>query len=167
MTKGPSENDRKILTLKDLVASGIVNTSAVKKGGVKLLAKGKERLRTPIHIHISRASTAAIEAIEQVGGQVTTVHYNRLALRALLQAEEKFLSKGKTIPKQARPPPRLHAYYTDWDANRGYLSVQAQMRDFLALERPDLSEAFAKALEERTKPPSTSTTNEVDETNEE
>jgi len=132
----------KTLNLKDLCDAGVCTTSSIKHG-VKLLAKGKERLTTPLQLEVSRASTQAIEAMEAIGGEVTTVHYNRLALRALLKPD-KFVQ----LPKFARPPPMWQPYYTNWDANRGYLSVQAQMRSLLK-ERPELEEAFTKALEER------------------
>jgi large subunit ribosomal protein L15 len=132
-----------VLTMKDLVEAGVCTKSSVKHG-MKLLAKGKDRLRTPFQLQISRASEAAIQAVEEVGGQVTTVHYNRLALRALLSPE-----KFAMLPKFARPPPKWQGYYSDWDRNRGYLSVQAQMRNLLQNRRPDLQFPFAKALEER------------------
>jgi large subunit ribosomal protein L15 len=138
---GRLQTDR-VLTLKDLCDAGICTASSIKHG-VKLLGKGKDRLTTPIQLEISRASQEAIEAIEQVGGEITTVHYNRLALRALLKPD-KFLQ----LPKFARPPPKWQPYYTNWERNRGYLSVQAQMRNLLK-EKPELEEAFAKALEER------------------
>jgi len=109
------------LTIKDLVDAGVTKCSSVKHG-VKLLAKGKERLRTPIKIEISRASEGAIEAIENVGGEITTVHYNRLALRALLKPE-----KFEIIPKRARPPPKLMQYYTDYE-KRGFLSPEVQLK---------------------------------------
>ncbi|CAJ1959351.1 unnamed protein product [Cylindrotheca closterium] len=139
---GGDGDNNKIVTLKDLCDAGICTHSSIKHG-VKLLAKGKERLKTPLQLEVSRASTHAIEAMEAIGGEVTTVHYNRLALRALLKPN-KFI----ILPKFARPPPKWQPYYTNWDANRGYLSVQAQMRSLLK-ERPELEEAFAKALEER------------------
>lgn len=129
------------LTLYDLCQAGICKPSSIKHG-VKLLAKGKERLKTPLQLQVSRASQEAIQAIEEIGGQVTTVHYNRLALRALLKPE-----KFEILPKFARPPPKWQAYYTNWDTNRGYLSVQAQMRELLK-KRPELEGAFAQALEE-------------------
>jgi large subunit ribosomal protein L15 len=109
-------------TMKDLIDAGITTCSSVKHG-IKLLAKGKERLRSPIKIEISRASEGAIESIEKVGGEITTVHYNRLALRALLKPE-----KFDVIPKRARPPPKLMQYYTDYD-NRGYLSPEMQLKN--------------------------------------
>jgi large subunit ribosomal protein L15 len=130
----------KVLNLKDLVEAGMCKPSTI-KFGIKLLAKGE--ITTPIQLHVSRASGAAIQAIEKAGGEVTTVHYNKLALRALLKPE-----KFQVIPKQARPPPKLQAYYTNWHDNRGYMSVQAQMRELLK-EHPELEESFAKSLESK------------------
>ena len=142
----------KPLTMKDLLDAGLCTASSVKHG-IKLLAKGKERLTTPIQLEISRASEEAIKAVEDVGGEVTTVHYNRLALRALLKPhkfgvseKESEESKSAKLPKFARPPPKWQPYYTNWERNRGYLSVQAQMRKLLK-ERPELAESFQKALE--------------------
>jgi large subunit ribosomal protein L15 len=140
MGRLPQVEEGKVLTMQDLVSAGVATSSSVKHG-MKLLAKGKERLASPIQIEISRASGEAIRAIEEAGGEVTTVHYNRLALRALLKPE-----KFERLPKFARPPPKWQPYYTNWHGNRGYLSVQAQMRDLLK-ERPELQETFADALE--------------------
>lgn len=75
-----------LLTVRDLVQAGLWKPSAIQHG-VKLLAHGKERFTTPIRLHVSRASQAAIDAVEAIGGHVTTVHYNRLALRALLRGK--------------------------------------------------------------------------------
>ncbi len=141
MGRLPQVDEGKLLTMKDLVTAGIATTSSIKHG-MKLLAKGKERLTTPIQIQVSRASEDAIEAIETVGGEVTTVHYNRLALRALLKPHK--FEHG--IPKFARPPPKWQPYYTNWHRHRGYLSVQAQMRELLR-NRPELQDPFADALE--------------------
>jgi len=156
-----------VLTMKDFMEAGLCTASS-NKHGMKLLAHGKERVRTPIKIEISRASESAIAAIEAVGGEVTTVHYNKLALRTLLKPhkyttptgtinissellcdEDAPIGKrrGKRIlplPKNARPNPKWQPYYTNWK-NRGYLSVQAQMRKLL-FERPDLEQKFTNAL---------------------
>mmetsp|Transcript_21538 Transcript_21538/g.49714 ORF Transcript_21538/g.49714 Transcript_21538/m.49714 type:complete len:213 (+) Transcript_21538:447-1085(+) len=126
-----SLDENAVLTIKDFVDAGIFKASSIKHG-VKLLAKGKERLSSPLRIHVSRASTAAIEALENVGGQVLTVHYNPLALRAMLKPEA-----FQEIPKRAKPPPRLLPYYTNWNRNRGYLSPQAQLQELLR-KRPQL-----------------------------
>ena len=126
------------LTIKDLVDAGITNSTSVKHG-IKLLGKGRHRLRTPIRLEVSRASAKAVDAIERVGGSVTTVHYNRLALRALLKPE-KFDDndddeeedgdgggRRKIVPRRARPPPKLMPYYTSYD-KRGYLAPEVQLK---------------------------------------
>ena len=92
---------------------------------MKLLGKGKERLTHPIWIDVSRASQASIEPVKEVGGEVRTVHYNKLALKALLKPE-----KFEIIPKRvrARPPPKLMLYYTDYE-KRGFLAPEMQMKE--------------------------------------
>jgi len=58
---------------------------------------------------------------QAAGGSVTSVYFNRLAMREHLHPE-KFL-----VPlKHARPPPRLMPYYLDYN-NRGYLSPEIQL----------------------------------------
>jgi len=109
------------LTIRDLVDAGIAKKSSVKHG-VKLLAKGRERLTTPLRIEVSRASKSAIDSIEAAGGEVVTVHYNRLALKALLKPH-----RFEVIPRRALPPPKFMPYYTNYE-NRGYLSPEMQMR---------------------------------------
>lgn len=137
----PAADGDRPLTIKDLVDAGITKASSVKHG-VKLLGKGQYRLRSPIKIEVSRASDKAIAAIERAGGEITTVHYNRLALRALLKPE-KFAgadgadredeggssndSSKPVVPRQARPPPKLMPYYTSYD-KRGYLSPLVQLK---------------------------------------
>ena len=41
-----------------------------------------------MHLEVSRASEAAIEAVEKVGGSVTCTHFNTLAIRALLKPDK-------------------------------------------------------------------------------
>lgn len=75
------------------------------KDGVKLLARvyhhpptSRNRIctntiqnaaefRTPIHITVSRASAAAIEAVEAVGGTIQTRYYTRPSIKRILQGE--------------------------------------------------------------------------------
>jgi large subunit ribosomal protein L15 len=129
-----------VLTMKDFVAAGIMPNSSIKTG-VKLLGKGKEFLTDKVLIEVSFASAQAIEAVEAKGGYVTTVHHNRLALRACLkphkfplkpaamkkdgddsvEGEDEYL-----LPKRARPPPKYMEYYTDY-AKRGYLNPRVQL----------------------------------------
>eukprot|EP00548_Thalassiothrix_antarctica_P007839 CAMPEP_0194136106 /NCGR_PEP_ID=MMETSP0152-20130528/6137_1 /TAXON_ID=1049557 /ORGANISM="Thalassiothrix antarctica, Strain L6-D1" /LENGTH=263 /DNA_ID=CAMNT_0038832619 /DNA_START=190 /DNA_END=977 /DNA_ORIENTATION=+ len=113
------------LNMKDMVDVGIVGKANSIQHGVKILADGANRLRTPIRIEASRASESAIHAMESIGGEITTVHYNRLALRALLKPH-----KFSILPKRAKPPPRLLPYYQSYK-NRGYLSPQVQMKQLL------------------------------------
>jgi len=39
--------------------------------------QGAEHVKTPLHLEVSRASAAAIAAVEQAGGSVTCAHFNR------------------------------------------------------------------------------------------
>lgn len=128
------------ITLHDLLEAGMFKPNSVKHG-VKLLAHGKERLKQPVDILINRASTAAIEAIENAGGTITTVHYNKLALRQVMRPH-----KFEHPVKDARPPPKYQPYYSSWN-RRGYLNPKVQMRNFLQ-ENPDLQEKFEKLHEE-------------------
>lgn len=89
----------------------------------------------PIHLEVTQASLAAIEAIEAAGGKVKTVYHSRLAMRACLKPH-KFAPE--LLPRNPQPPPRLHAYYTS-DEKRGYLSQKVQLDELLAsrgLEAP-------------------------------
>jgi large subunit ribosomal protein L15 len=127
------------ITLKELAGSRCLHGI---KDGVKLLARGKGELKTPINILVSRASAAAIEAIEAVGGTVTTRYYTKDSIKRLLkgQSENSFtplsLAPSKTespILKAAAPASRFMyrlpdptsrkdlEYYRD-SAHRGYLS---------------------------------------------
>ena len=90
---------KEMVTIRDLVASGLVSQV---RDGVKLLAKGKEELKVPVHLEVSAASTEAIAAVEKAGGTVTCVHLNKLAIRALVKPY-----KFDILPHRARPPPRL------------------------------------------------------------
>jgi len=134
-----------VLTVKDFVQAGMFPSSSV-KSGIKLLAGGKERLTEPLLLEVSFASKSAIDAIEASGGYVTTVHFNRLAMRAHLKPET-FHPKPNAdsdvesdtdgdegldmhdnylLPKRARPPPKYMQYYTDYE-KRGYLNPRVQM----------------------------------------
>lgn len=72
------------ITVKELAKSRCLHGV---KDGVKLLARGKEQLKTPINILVSRASTEAINAIEAVGGKVTTRYYTRESIKRILRGE--------------------------------------------------------------------------------
>ena len=135
-----------VLTMRDFVNAGMFPTSSVKTG-VKLLGDGKEFVKDKLLIEVPFASASAIEAIESRGGFVTTVHYNRLALRALLKphkfpnkpevmlareygdgvdASELDLHDTYLLPRRARPPPKYMPYYNDF-SKRGYLNPKVQL----------------------------------------
>lgn len=120
------------INLRELQYAGIFKANDIKHG-VKLLAKGE--LRQPLQIRISRASESAIASVEAMGGSVTTVHYNQLALRAILRPE-----KFDIIPRAARPPPKWQPYYTGWK-NRGYLNPMVQMNSWLT-KKPENKQKF-------------------------
>jgi large subunit ribosomal protein L15 len=122
----------KEITMRDMQLAGLFKANGVKHG-VKLLADGA--LKQPLDLHVSRASSSAIAAVEAAGGSVTSVHYNQLALRALLRPQ-----KFEVIPKRARPPPKWQPYYTNMK-NRGYLNPGVQMRDWFK-KNPELEDKF-------------------------
>jgi len=143
MTMGrliPERSDG-VITMKDFVNAGMFPASSV-KSGVKLLGDGKEHIKDKFLIEVPWASASAIEAIESKGGFVTTVHYNRLALRAHLKPHkfpllpEVMLAQEKgremdvgdmhLLPRRARPPAKYMPYYTDY-AKRGYLNPKVQL----------------------------------------
>lgn len=57
------------------------------KDGIKLLARGKEELTTPINIVVSRASAEAINMVEKLGGTVTTRYYTDFAIKKIMRGE--------------------------------------------------------------------------------
>jgi hypothetical protein len=54
------------ITMRELMASNVCGKI---KHGVKLLAKGADKLRTPVTLEVSRASQAAIAAVEGSGAR--------------------------------------------------------------------------------------------------
>ena len=131
----------KPITLKELSDSRCLHGI---KDGVKLLARGKEVLKTPINILVSRASTEAINAIEAVGGKVTTRFYTPTSIKRVLngQSDSTFTPLPYTPTNEGQSPilaslsssaqPFTYRlpdptsrkdmeYYRDY-AHRGYLS---------------------------------------------
>lgn len=76
---------------------------------------------------MSQASASAKQAVEQLGGSVTTVYYNSLGLRALLMPEW-FEKKGRQIPQPARPTPKKRERYD----SLGSLPPQVQLPEVQA-----------------------------------
>ena len=126
------------LTAVDFVNAGMFPASSV-KSGIKLLGEGRENVKDKLLIEVSFASASAIEAVERAGGYVTTVHYNKLAIRANLkpgkfhERPESMRDEGAVdaedryfLPMRARPPPKFMPYYTDY-SKRGYLNPRVQL----------------------------------------
>jgi large subunit ribosomal protein L15 len=98
--------------------------------------KDKEVLKSPINIYVSRASGAAIAAVEAAGGTVTTRYYTKPAIirirNGLTHPYTSLLSQAtddshKTF-KYRLPDPASRKdieYYRD-PAHRGYLSYQVK-----------------------------------------
>lgn len=63
--------------------------------------KGKDTLAQPITIYVSRASREAIQSIEGKGGKVTTVYYNKLGIKYLLNPNR--FGTTRRIPRAALP----------------------------------------------------------------
>jgi hypothetical protein len=85
--------------------------------------QGKNFLRSAVHFEVSSASEGAIKAVEAAGGTVTCVHFNELALRALVKP-----LKFELLPRRARPTPKRMDYYLDVN-KAGYLSPEIQIRN--------------------------------------
>ena len=123
--------------IKELYASGLITTV---RDGVKLLAGGSETLASPVNMLVSKASAAAIDAVEAAGGRVVTRYYTRRAIERVLRGESvetdqplatgpehvaAALEERKGRPLRYRlPDPTSRSdieYYRD-PAHRGYLS---------------------------------------------
>lgn len=111
--------------------------------------QGKEYFNLPLKLEVTRASQAAIEAVERAGGAITCSYYNKLNLRHLLKPEKYpcmhytqlssrlavlliHVPVSTVTYKRAGPPtPKLIAFYKD-AKNRGYLASTeeiAKMRE--------------------------------------
>ncbi|KAI4345127.1 hypothetical protein L6164_012284 [Bauhinia variegata] len=92
-----------LITMKTLKDAGAIGKQI--EDGVRLMGRGAEHIKWPIHLEVSRVTVRAKEAVEAAGGSVRRVYYNKLGLRALLKPEW-FEKKGRLLPKPARPPPK-------------------------------------------------------------
>ena len=130
----------KKITPRELIKSGIMGRTI--KDGITLLARGKTSLRTPVDIIVSRASEAAIEAVEAAGGKIVTRYFTKESLKRLAAGESVITDKPlpvgaehvDAVLEQARSGPHYYRlpdptgrwdieYYRD-PAHRGYLSHQ-------------------------------------------
>ncbi|XP_059648326.1 uncharacterized protein LOC132294474 [Cornus florida] len=93
-----------LITMKTLKDTGAIGKQI--KDGVRLMGRGAEEIKWPIHLEVSRVTVRAKAAVEAAGGSVRRVYYNKLGFRALLKPEW-FEKKGRLLPRAARPPPKL------------------------------------------------------------
>ncbi|KAK8921907.1 hypothetical protein KSP39_PZI020230 [Platanthera zijinensis] len=93
-----------LITMKTLKETRAIGKQI--KDGVRLMGRGAELIKWPIHLEVSRVTVRAREAVEAAGGSIRKVHYNKLGFRALLNPEW-FEKKRRLLPKAARPPPKL------------------------------------------------------------
>lgn len=121
--------ENEMITMRDLYMAGIATGI---DDGIKLLAgnlnkdplvPSKQTFNTPLHLEVSMASASAIEMVEAAGGTVTCVHFNALALRALMKPY-----KFELLPRRARPSPKIMNYYLDV-SKAGYLAPEIQIRN--------------------------------------
>lgn len=131
----------KQITPRELIRSGLIGTA---KDGVKILARGKSDLTTPVDLLVSRASASAIETIEKAGGKIVTRYFTRQSIKWLVQGKtvasstplpvgpefiEAQLERKRKNPFLRRlPDPTSREdieYYRD-PAHRGYLSHMLQ-----------------------------------------
>ncbi|URD80818.1 ribosomal protein [Musa troglodytarum] len=92
-----------LITMKTLKDTGAIGKQI--EDGIRLMGRGSEHIKWPIHLEVSRVTVRAKAAVEAAGGSVRKVHYNKLGLRALLKPEW-FAKKGRLLPRPARPPPK-------------------------------------------------------------
>ena len=133
----------KPITLRELSASRCIH--GVERDGIKLLARGAVELTSPVNIVVSRASAAAIAAVERAGGTITTRYYSPFAVRHVLAKDMhpvlSLLSDSRTTPAAASagfkdprnfryrlpdPSSRKHLEYYRDVAHRGYLSHRVE-----------------------------------------
>lgn len=103
---GRLDPDR-VITMRDLVTSGCVRRV---KEGVVLGVGGVVASR--LHVEVTEVEPEAARAIVKAGGKVTLAWYNRLGLRALIKPE-KWSDIGLSLPRWARPPPKMEQRYPD------------------------------------------------------
>ena len=111
-------NPGETLTITVMKDCGII--SGTLKDGAKILANGKEDYNVPLSIEASKASLAAIRAIENLDQKFTAVYHSKLGLKAHVDPDYFYLRKGY-LPLQARPTHRRDIEYYSNPEKRGYL----------------------------------------------
>lgn len=88
----------KAITMKDLFEAGMFSTTQY---GVKLLARGVERIDRPLHFEVTDASKTAISAVKAKGGSVTVIYKTKKQLEYHFKPYKFDLPMNET----AMPPP--------------------------------------------------------------
>ncbi|MCO5555675.1 hypothetical protein L7F22_009220 [Adiantum nelumboides] len=104
------------ITARELLESSCVHSC---KDGIKLLADMTNKVRTPIHLIVSRASSTAINIIETAGGSVVCKYYTPTTLQALIKPHKYF---DRLPPRDAVPINKRELLYYASKARRGYLA---------------------------------------------
>jgi ribosomal protein L15 len=128
------------ITPKELIECRLARV----KDGVKILARNGRALRQPIDVMVSRASAAAIAAIEREGGSIVTRYYTKDSIRRLLAGESVNTDRplpvgeehvadvlsamhgpdGRRLYRLPDPSSRDEIEYYRDPKNRGYMSTQ-------------------------------------------
>lgn len=93
----------KPVTMKDLIDGGVLSKI---QSGVKLLGKGSDKfaaLKKPITLEVSDASSQAIDAVKDLGGDLKVVYRSELLLRQHLKPHKFHPSVNLKTPM---PPPK-------------------------------------------------------------
>lgn len=96
-------NPGEVITMRVLRDSGLLGNAKVPHG-IKLLARGSEKLRSAVHLELTFASEEAKKAVEAKGGSVKFVWFAKIPLRAHLRPH-----KFPIAPRSNGIPP--YKYY--------------------------------------------------------
>jgi len=133
------------ITMKTLVDSGLVTKLRKKQVGMKLLGSGADKFRAKVDIEVSQASGSAIKAIENNGGNVRLVYFDRDGLKSLIYPE-----KYHTKPYLKEPPlkvnTRLRRPMEQPDQHPEWLTTRQKL-EHMAKERVFKEQATAKTEE--------------------
>lgn len=104
------------ITARELLESSCIHSC---KDGIKLLAGMTNKVRTPIHLIVSRASSTAINLVEAAGGSIVCKYYTATTLQALTKPHKYF---DRLPPRDAVPINKRELLYYASKARRGYLA---------------------------------------------
>ncbi|CDK28140.1 unnamed protein product [Kuraishia capsulata CBS 1993] len=112
--------DGEVLTMRKMKQCGLV--SGPMKDGVAILGNGKAEYDLPISIEASKASFAAIRAIERAGGKFVAKFFSTSLGYRAHHAPRWFVRERGYLPIQAKPIARRDILFYSDEARRGYMS---------------------------------------------